>query len=51
MFSGAFADIGPSTRARSSVSFLSVAREGKGLGTGDHDTSESGHDTGELSTG
>jgi hypothetical protein len=34
VFSGAVADTGPGTRARSSLSFLSVAREGKGLGMG-----------------
>ncbi len=31
VFPGAIANIGPSTRARSSLSFLFVAREGKGL--------------------
>jgi hypothetical protein len=34
VFLGAVADTGPGTRAWSSLSFLSVAREGKGLGTG-----------------
>jgi hypothetical protein len=33
VFSGAVVDTGPSIRARSSLSFLFVAREGKGLGT------------------
>jgi hypothetical protein len=46
VFSGAVADTGPSTQDRSSLSFLSVARERKGLGTDEHDTSELG--TGEL---
>jgi hypothetical protein len=31
VFPGAVADTGPGTRARSSLSFLSVAQEGKGL--------------------
>jgi len=31
VFPGVVADIAPGTRARSSLSFLSVAREGKGL--------------------
>jgi hypothetical protein len=31
VFPGAVADTGPGTQARSSLSFLSVAREGKGL--------------------
>ncbi len=44
MFPGAVADTGLSTRARSSLSFLSVVREGKGLGTG-------GHGMGGLGTG
>ncbi len=31
MFPGVVADIGPGTRARLSLSFLSIAQEGKGL--------------------
>jgi hypothetical protein len=58
VFPGAVVDTSPGTQARSSLSFLFVAREGKGLGTGmsmgglgtgGHGTSEMG--TGELGMG